>query len=108
MPIGQNKEIAMIKVGDAVLVRAYSGVFFGYLVEKRATEVDLKNARHIYSWDSVGLSRKALCVEDLAILGAGMGTRISGPVSQTLSDWKNIVAATPEAAKVIEALPCKP
>ena len=95
----------------AVVVRAYSGVFFGYLVERRGgpetCEIDLINARHIHRWQSTGLSRKVLNVEDLAILGAGEGTTISGPVSQTILDVKNIVDATPEAVAQFERLPCK-
>ncbi len=95
----------------AVVVRAYSGVFFGYLVEKRGGpecwEVFLENARHIHRWQSAGLPRKALNVEDLAILGAGEGTTIGGPVTQEIADVKVIVYATPEAAARFEALPCK-
>lgn len=95
----------------AVMVRAYSGVFFGYLVEKRGGpetfEVDLEGARHIHRWQSNGLPRKALNVEDLALLGAGDGTTIGGPVNQTLADVKNIIECTPEAVARFEALPCK-
>jgi hypothetical protein len=95
----------------AVVVRAYSGVFFGYLVERRGgpecCEVDLERARHIHRWRSDGLPRKALNIEDLAILGAGDGTTIGGPVTQTILDVRNIVYATPEAVARFEALPCK-
>jgi hypothetical protein len=95
----------------AVVVRAYSGVFFGYLVERKGgpecCEVILERARHIHRWQSVGLPRKALNVEDLAILGAGEGTTIGGPVTQTILDVKVIVDASPEAAARFEALPCR-
>ncbi len=101
----------MMATKKAVLVRAYSGVFFGYLVERRgggeSCEVDLERARHIHRWQSNGLPRKALNVEDLAILGAGDGTTIGGPVTQTILDVKVIVDATPEAVARFEALPCK-
>ena len=95
----------------AVVVRAYSGVFFGYLVERRGGpseyEVDLVRARHIHRWQSGGLPRKALNVEDLAILGAGDGTTISGPVTQTIAGVRVIVDASPESVARFEALPCK-
>lgn len=95
----------------AVVVRAYSGVFFGYLVEKRGGpecwEVLLEGARHIHRWQSNGLSRAVLNVEDLAILGAGNGTTIGGPVTQEIADVKVIVFATPEAVERFESLPCK-
>lgn len=96
---------------QAVIVRAYSGVFFGYLAARRggpvAYEVDLERARHIWNWTSKGLPRKALTVEDLAILGAGEGTKISGAVTQTIADVKLIVEASDEAVKRFESLPCQ-
>ena len=95
---------------QAVVVRAYSGVFFGYMATlsggPACFEVALLEARHIWSWTSNGLARKALTVEDIAILGAGAGTKISGPVSLTIADVKVIVFASEEAAAKIEALPC--
>jgi len=93
-----------------VVVRAYSGVFFGYLKSKRGGPetfaVELLNARHIWNWQSTGLPRKALTVEDLALVGAGVGTKISGAVSLSLADAKVIVEATEESAARFEALPC--
>lgn len=93
----------------AVVVRAYSGVFFGYLVERRGggdhCEVDLVRARHIHRWQSNGLPRKALNCEDLAILGAGEGTTIGGEVSQTILDVKVIIDATEAAIKQFDSLP---
>ena len=95
-----------MKKMKAVMVRCYSGVFFGYLKARRGTEVDLVKARHIFQWTSAGLSRKAITVDDLAILGAGVGTRISGAVDQTLLDVKQIVDASPVSVNAFEALPC--
>jgi|HubBroStandDraft_2_1064218.scaffolds.fasta_scaffold01184_10 hypothetical protein len=96
---------------NQVIVRAYSGVFYGTLVEKRTTgesmEVDLRDAIHIWNWQSIGLPRKALTVEDLALIGAGTGSKVSGKAaSLTLADVKVIVSASPEACARIEALPC--
>jgi len=90
----------------AVLVRCYSGVFFGYLAARRGSEIDLVKARHVWSWTSQGLPRKALTVDDLAIIGAGTGTRISGAVDQTLLDVKQIVEMSSDAVRVFEGLPC--
>ena len=93
-----------------VMVRAYSGVFFGYLKSKtggpETFAVELEKARHLWSWQSNGLPRKALTVEDLALIGAGTGTKISGAVSLSLADVKVLIGATPEAAARFEALPC--
>jgi hypothetical protein len=97
----------MAKKLKAVLVRCYSGVFYGRLVARRGSELDLKGGRHIYSWDSQGLPRKALTVDDLACIGAGSGTKISGAADQTLLDVKQIVNASPEAVKIFEALRCR-
>lgn len=94
-----------LKVSKPVVVRAYSGVFFGYLVARSATEVRLERCRHIWQWTSNGLPRKVLTVEDLATIGAGTGTRISGvTASVTVADWKVVADATPEAVAKIEAL----
>jgi hypothetical protein len=95
-----------LKVSKAVIVRAHSGVFFGYLVARSATELRLERVRHIWQWSSTGLPRKALTVEDVATIGAGSGTRISGVTAVvTISDWKVVADATPEAVQRIEALP---
>lgn len=94
-----------MKLKKMVMVRAYSGVFYGALVARRGTEVDLDDARHVWSWDSAGLPRKALTVDDLAILGAGSGSKLSGRTSQTLLDVKQIVECSDDAVKRFEALP---
>jgi hypothetical protein len=95
---------------QAVVIRSYSGVFFGYLKAKRGGgehfDVDLVSARHIWNWQSAGLPRKALTVEDLAILGAGDGTKISGAVNLSIADVKVIVEAHDDAVARFEALPC--
>jgi hypothetical protein len=93
--------------GTKVVVRAYSGVFFGTLVERRGDEVDLKDVRHIWSWTSQDLPRKALTVEDIAEIGVGSGTRSSGVCSfVTVFEVRVIAHASSEASKKIEALPC--
>jgi hypothetical protein len=94
-----------------VIVRAYSGVFVGDLEAKtggpETFAVTLAKARHVWSWQSNGLPRKALTIEDLALLGAGSGTKISGEVpSLEIADVKVIVGLSDEAAKRFAELPC--
>lgn len=90
----------------AVLIRCYSGVFHGYIKSRKGSEV-VGTFRHIWSWTSNGLTGKALTVDDLAIIGAGTGTKISRAASQTLLDVKQIVDSTQDATRIIEALPCQ-
>ncbi len=68
----------------AVLVRAYSGVFFGYLISKTGASVELRNARQVWSWDSAGLPEKSNTVGDIAIRGVGSGSKISSPVDRSI------------------------
>ncbi len=91
----------------AVMVRCHSGVFFGYLKARRGSEADLTGSRHVWSWTSNGLPRKALTVDDLALLGAGTGSKLSERVSQTLLDVKQIVQCSETAVAAFEALPCQ-
>ena len=60
----------------AVIVRAYSGVFFGYLVAKTGASVELRGARQVWSWDSAGMAEKAMTCGDIARLGVGTGSKI--------------------------------
>lgn len=94
-----------------VIVRAYSGVFVGELADRgggpEAFSVRLSKARHLWSWTSAGLPRKALTLEDLSLLGAGTGSKISGEVPELeLADVKVIVPLSDEAAKRFAELPC--
>lgn len=90
-----------------VFARCFSGVFFGRLVARRGSEIDLVEARHIYRWKSGGLPRLALSVEDLAILGCGEGTQISGECEVTVLETKVLATCTPEAVRRTKGLPCK-
>jgi hypothetical protein len=91
-----------------VIVRAYSGVFWGWLVARRGSEVDLRNARHIHGWNSEGLPRKAVTVEDIADIGVGSTSRLSGTCAMvTVFDVKLIADCTTQSSARIEAVPCK-
>lgn len=90
-----------------VIVRAYSGVFFGKLVARRGDEIELHDVRHIYSWTSAGLARKAITVEDIATVGIGKDSKISGVCSAvTIFEVRVIADCTDIARRVITNLPC--
>ena len=89
------------------IVRADSGVYFAIVVSRREREASLVESRHIYQWDSAALPRKALNCEDLALIGAGTGTRISGACSEEVLDVRAVIECTPEATARFLALPDK-
>ena len=93
------------KKSEPVMIRCQSGVFFAYLEARRGSEVDVTGSRHVHYWDSAGLPRKAVTVDDLALLGPGSGSRISGRVSQTLLQVAQIVKCTADAVAKFEAHP---
>ncbi len=80
LPQGNSKEGL-----PAVVVRAYSGVFFGYLKSKTETTVDLVSARQIYYWDSAGLAKKTMTCPDIATNGVGSGSKLSAPADAIIA-----------------------
>lgn len=83
----------------AVIVRAYSGVFFGYLVSKTGNSVELSDARQIYSWDSAGLLEKSNTCPDIAARGLGTGSKVSAPAPKAFIEQVGAVfVMTPAAA----------
>ena len=70
--------------GVAVIVRAYSGVFFGYLLSKTGASVELRDARQIYYWDSAGLPQKSNTCPDIAARGLGTGSKVSEPATRAI------------------------
>jgi len=59
-----------------VLVRTYSaGVHFGWLVSRKGKEVELKNARRIWSW------KGANTLNEIANSGVGSESKVSEPVA---------------------------
>lgn len=84
-------------MSKAVVVRTYSaGVFFGTLVERRGKEVDLINARRIWSW------RGANTISEIALRGVGSGSRVAEPVTITLTEAIEIIDASPAAVAAME------
>jgi hypothetical protein len=87
-----------------VVVRAYSGVFFGYLLGKSGATVELRDARQIWSWDSAGLAEKVNTCGDIAVRGLGSGSKVSSPCSSVSVEQVGAVfVATPVAVQIIEA-----
>lgn len=89
---------------DAVIVRAHSGVFFGYLEANDSDGVTLKNARQIWSWDSKGLKEPVNTCGDMALRGVGTGSKVSSASPKV--EVKQVGAmfyCTAEAASAIEA-----
>ncbi len=96
------------KKNKAVIVRAYSGVFFGYEAARRFGEgsdsVDLVDVRQIWQWTSTGLTKPVLTCGDIALRGVGKGSKVSDSApGVTLADVKATFACTKEAAAVLEA-----
>ncbi len=67
-----------------VIVRAYSGVFFGYLLRSDSTSCLLKSARQIYYWDSSGLPNKSYTCADIATHGLGTGSKVGAPADRAI------------------------
>jgi hypothetical protein len=84
----------------AVVVRTFSaGAFYGYLVARRGQEVDLVEARRIWSWEG------AASLSQVAVDGVGPNSRIAVPVTLTVTEAIEIIDATPKAQACIEGLP---
>jgi hypothetical protein len=81
--------------GKAVIVRTYSaGVHYGELVDRRGKEVDLANARRIWSW------KGANTLHEISLHGVANGSRVSEAVSRiTLTEAIEIIDCAPDAIK---------
>jgi hypothetical protein len=85
-----------------VIVRAYSGVFFGYEKARRGSEIDLIRVRQIWQWQSTGLATPVRTCGDIALRGVGTGSRISDETpAVTVLEVKAIFVCTPEAERVL-------
>ena len=95
--------MATKKAQRAVIVRAYSGVFYGVLVKKTGASVELRGARQVWSWDSGGMAEKVMTCGDIARIGLGSGSKMSGPADAIIEQVGAVFFATPAAVKVLEA-----
>lgn len=86
-----------------VIVRTYSaGVFAGELIRRDGKEVELRNARRLWYWDG------AASLSELAVRGVSQPRSCKFPTpveSVTLTEAIEIIPATDEARKSIEAVP---
>ncbi len=99
-----KKRAAKSFAEEPVIVRAYSGVFFGYLVSKTGACVELRDARQIWSWDSAGLAEKSQTCGDIAMRGLGTGSKVSAPVTRSIVEQVGATFfATDAAVKTIAA-----
>lgn len=81
-----------------VIVRTYSaGVHYGKLAERRGKEVDLVDARRIWSWT------RANTLHEIANGGVGAGSRVSEPVAAiTLTEAIEVIDVAPAGVKAME------
>jgi hypothetical protein len=89
------RRIMKQKILPYVVIRTYSaGVHVGELAERRGKEVDLVNARRIWSW------KGANTLHEIALRGVGAGSRVSETVEAiTLTEVVEIITATDKARK---------
>jgi hypothetical protein len=82
-----------------VIVRTYSaGVHYGTLVDRRGKEVDLANAKRIWSWSG------ANTLHEIALRGVGSGSRISDAVDRiTVTEAIEIIDCSDAAVENLEA-----
>lgn len=86
------KKIAEKKV---VVVRTHSaGVHVGELVERRGQEIDLANARRVWSWQG------ANTLHEIALRGVGRGSKVSEPVGEiTLTQAIEVITCEPASVE---------
>ena len=87
-----------------VIIRAYSGVFYGRLVSTKGQTSELADARQIWSWNSAGLAQPVNTCGDIALRGVGSGSKVSSPVPKSvIAEVKATFFCSPEAVAVIDA-----
>lgn len=79
---------------NRVIVRTYSaGVHYGTLVSRKGREVELADARRIWSW------RGANTLHEISLRGVGSGSKVSETVkSITLTEAIEVIPCTSEGA----------
>jgi hypothetical protein len=82
-----------------VVVRTYSaGVHVGELKARRGKEVDLVNARRIWSWQG------ANTLHEIALHGVGEGSKVSETVAEiALTEAVEVIVASKEGAASLRA-----
>lgn len=83
-----------------VIIRTYSaGVHFGYLKARRGKEVDLVKSRRIWHW------KGANTLSEIALYGVDeKASKVAQPVTITLTEAIEIIAATAACVKSLESV----
>lgn len=76
-----------------------AGVFYGEIVERRGSEIDLKDARRIHCWTG------AASLSQIAVNGVGHGSRLTIPVDMTVIGVIEIIPVLPEAQVKLDGWP---
>jgi hypothetical protein len=76
-----------------------AGVFYGEIVERRGSEIDLKNARRIHYWSG------AASLSQIAIDGVGHGSRLTMPVDLTVLGVIEVIPVHPDAQAKLDKWP---
>ena len=93
--MAKKKSEQKVEMSDMVLIRTYSaGIHFGKLVRRDGKEVELVDARRLWSWEG------ACSLSQVAMDGVGKDSRISVPVpSVILTEAIEIIQMTQRAVK---------
>jgi hypothetical protein len=91
-------------VGKRMLIRGYaSGVFFGTVVAVNGREVEMANARRLWSWEAAkGISLSAISVDGVK----ASGCRFPQPMERVVvTDALEYITVSATAAASIDAVP---
>ena len=89
-------------IGKKCIIRSYaSGVHFGTLVSQDGRQIELSNARRLWSWD---VSPHGISLSEVAIYGpVGPRSKICCAVAAiSILDGIEVIPCTDESARVIE------
>jgi hypothetical protein len=92
----------MTNIDKYVIVRTQNaGAWAGTLISQTDTVVELANARRLWYW------KGANCLSDLSVYGVKKPNECKFPIAVetvTLSQWIEVIPATPEAKASIEGV----
>lgn len=90
--------------GVAVIVRAYSGVFFGRVEKQEPGRIVLLGARQVWSWTSDGCAQKINTCPDIAAHGLGVSSKMSEPATRaTIEQVGAVFECSAAATKILDA-----
>lgn len=89
----------MITTQKYIIRADRAGVFYGEIVERRGSEIDLANARRIHYWTG------AASLSQIAVDGVRDGSRLAMPVDLTVLGVIEIITVTDSAQTKLDAFP---